>query len=106
MIRIARIALALAWRRARPASRRRDRSRRAAAQGAGHGHVARSCASAIWSRTPAPPPTSPVFRAPDLGQTGAVPVARIAEALRPYDITGVDTGGLTEVVVTRLSRRA
>ena len=46
----------------------------------------------------------PVFRAPDLGQTGAVPVARIAEALRPYDVTGIDAGGLTEVVVTRLSR--
>jgi flagella basal body P-ring formation protein FlgA len=46
----------------------------------------------------------PVFRAPDLGQTGAVPVAKIAEALRPYDVTGVDTGGLSEVVVTRLSR--
>jgi flagella basal body P-ring formation protein FlgA len=46
----------------------------------------------------------PVFRSPDLGQTGAVQVARIAEALRPYEITGVDTGGLTEVVVTRLSR--
>ena len=45
-----------------------------------------------------------VFRAPDLGQTGAVPVARIAEALRPYDVTGIDTGGLSEVVVTRLSR--
>src|SRR6478609_44357 len=46
----------------------------------------------------------PVFRAPDLGQTGAVAVSRIAEALRPYDVTGIDTGGLTEVVVTRLSR--
>jgi flagella basal body P-ring formation protein FlgA len=46
----------------------------------------------------------PVFRAPDLGQTGAVPVARIADALRPYDVTGIDTGGLSEVVVTRLSR--
>lgn len=46
----------------------------------------------------------PVFRSPDLGQTGAVQVARIAEALRPYDVAGVDTGGLTEVVVTRLSR--
>src|SRR4051812_46199733 len=46
----------------------------------------------------------PVFRAPDLGQTGAVAVSRIAEALRPYDIIDVDTGGLTEVVVTRLSR--
>ncbi len=46
----------------------------------------------------------PIFRAPDLGQTGAVPVAKVAEALRPYDITGVDTGGLNEIVVTRLSR--
>jgi flagella basal body P-ring formation protein FlgA len=46
----------------------------------------------------------PVFRAPDLGQTGAVAVSRIDEALRPYDMTGVDTAGLSEVVVTRLSR--
>jgi flagella basal body P-ring formation protein FlgA len=46
----------------------------------------------------------PVFRAPDLGQTGAVQIARIAEALRPYDVTGLETSGLTEVVVTRLSR--
>src|SRR5262245_24899386 len=45
-----------------------------------------------------------IFRAPDLGQTGAVPVSRIAEALRPYDVVGVDTQGLSEVVVTRLSR--
>ena len=46
----------------------------------------------------------PVFRAPDLGQTGAVQVSRISEALRPYDMNGIETGGLTEVVVTRLSR--
>jgi flagella basal body P-ring formation protein FlgA len=46
----------------------------------------------------------PVFRAPDLGETGAVPVARVAEALRPYDLAGLDTDGLSEVVVTRLSR--
>ena len=46
----------------------------------------------------------PVFRAPDLGQTGAVPIARVADALRPYDIAGLDTSGLSEVVVTRLSR--
>jgi len=46
----------------------------------------------------------PVFRAPDLGQTGAVQLERIIEALRPYDLTGLDTAGLTEVVVTRLSR--
>jgi flagella basal body P-ring formation protein FlgA len=46
----------------------------------------------------------PVFRAPDLGQTGAVQVGRIIEALRPYDLAGLDTAGLSEVVVTRLSR--
>jgi flagella basal body P-ring formation protein FlgA len=45
-----------------------------------------------------------VFRAPDLGQTGAVQISRIADALRPYDVSGLDTGGLSEVVVTRLSR--
>jgi flagella basal body P-ring formation protein FlgA len=46
----------------------------------------------------------PVFRAPDLGQTGTVKVPRITEALRPHDVAALDTGGLTEVVVTRLSR--
>ena len=46
----------------------------------------------------------PVFRAPDLGQTGAVPISRVAEALRPYDVTGLEASGLSEVVVTRLSR--
>src|ERR1044071_8568006 len=45
----------------------------------------------------------PVFRAPDLGQTGAVPVTSIADAIRPYDVTR-DPGGLSEVVVPRLSR--
>src|SRR5258707_8141967 len=46
----------------------------------------------------------PVFRAPDLGQTGAVLVQRVTDALRPYDLTDIDTDGLSEVVVTRLSR--
>src|SRR4051812_12773985 len=46
----------------------------------------------------------PVFRAPDLGQTGAVAVARIAQALRPFDITGIEADGFSEVIVTRLSR--
>jgi flagellar basal body P-ring formation protein FlgA len=46
----------------------------------------------------------PVFRAPDLGQTGTVAVDRVAAALRPHNVAGLDTGGLTEVVVTRLSR--
>ena len=45
-----------------------------------------------------------VFRAPDLGQTGTVPVSRIAEALRPHGVAGLDAAGLNEVVVTRLSR--
>ena len=45
-----------------------------------------------------------VFRAPDLGQTGTVQVARVTEALRPHDIAGLDTAGLSEIVVTRLSR--
>jgi flagella basal body P-ring formation protein FlgA len=45
-----------------------------------------------------------VFRAPDLGQTGSVPVARIADALRQHGVTDIDAGGITEVVVTRLSR--
>jgi flagella basal body P-ring formation protein FlgA len=45
-----------------------------------------------------------VFRAPDLGQTGSVPVSRVAEALSAYDVTGIDTGSLSEVIVTRLSR--
>ena len=47
----------------------------------------------------------PVFRAPDLGQTGAVPVAQHRRGgARPMTSPGLDTGGLTEVVVTRLSR--
>ena len=100
-----RIVLALVMTgRARPRGLRRDRRPPRRGSRNWSPSARRSCASAIWSRMPAPPPTSPVFRAPDLGQTGAVPVARIAEALRPYDVTGLDTGGLTEVVVTRLSR--
>ena len=45
-----------------------------------------------------------VFRAPDLGHTGTVPAARVAEALRPHDVMRLETGGLSEVIVTRLSR--
>jgi flagellar basal body P-ring formation protein FlgA len=46
----------------------------------------------------------PIFRAPDLGQTGSVPAARVLEALRPHHIVALDTGGLDEVKVTRASR--
>jgi flagella basal body P-ring formation protein FlgA len=45
-----------------------------------------------------------VFRSPDLGYTGGVPLARVIEALSPYKIAALDTGGISEVVVTRLSR--
>src|SRR3954471_20223003 len=45
----------------------------------------------------------PVFRAPDLGQTGAVQISQVAEALRPYDLSGIEMSGVSEVVVTRLS---
>lgn len=46
----------------------------------------------------------PVFRAPDLGTTGAVPVAAVIEAVRPHALVGFDTGGATEIMVTRASR--
>jgi flagella basal body P-ring formation protein FlgA len=45
-----------------------------------------------------------IFRAPGLGETGRVSVERILEALLPHDLIKVDTGGLTDVVVTRASK--
>ena len=46
----------------------------------------------------------PIFRAPDLGQTGSVPADRVIEAVRPHHLLGVDSRGLTEIQVTRASR--
>jgi len=46
----------------------------------------------------------PVFRAPDLGTTGAVATSRIIDAIRPHQLIGIDTRGLAEVMVTRTSR--
>ena len=46
----------------------------------------------------------PIFRAPDLGTTGAVAVDRILDAIRPHQLIGIDTRGLAEVTVTRASR--
>lgn len=48
--------------------------------------------------------TIAVFRAPDLGETGTVPTARVLEALRPHDVLAVNTGGLSQISVTRASR--
>lgn len=46
----------------------------------------------------------PIFRAPDLGSTGVVPAGMVIEAVRAHALVGLDTGGLSEVVVTRASR--
>ncbi|RDV05192.1 flagellar basal body P-ring formation chaperone FlgA [Undibacter mobilis] len=45
-----------------------------------------------------------IFRAPDLGTTGTVPVAAVVEAVRPHALVGFDTGGATEITVTRAAR--
>ena len=46
----------------------------------------------------------PIFRAPDLGATGTVPAATVAEAVRQHALIGLDTAGLSEVTVIRASR--
>ena len=45
-----------------------------------------------------------LFRAPDLGTTGAVPVAQVIEALRAQNVIGVATNDILEVMVTREAR--
>src|SRR3974390_75287 len=45
-----------------------------------------------------------IFRAPDLGSTGMVSAETVVEAVRPYGLIGLDTGDVSEVVVTRASR--
>jgi flagella basal body P-ring formation protein FlgA len=47
---------------------------------------------------------TPIFRAPDLGQTGAVPVRAVLDAVRPHGLVGVDARGLNEIAVTHASR--
>ena len=46
----------------------------------------------------------PIFRSPDLGQTGAVPASRVIDAIRAHGILLVDTKGVSEIVVSRPSR--
>jgi flagella basal body P-ring formation protein FlgA len=46
----------------------------------------------------------PIFRAPNLGETGSVPAASILTALLPHHLVTVDARGLSEVSVTRASR--
>src|SRR5664280_3344965 len=46
----------------------------------------------------------PIFRAPDLGSTGTVSADVVLEAVRAYALVGLDTGDVSEVLVTRASR--
>src|SRR5579871_584028 len=46
----------------------------------------------------------PVYRAPDLGTTGVLPVAQVLAVLRQHQVIGVDTHDLKDVSVTRLAR--
>ncbi len=46
----------------------------------------------------------PIFRAPDLGQTGSVPVASVLAAIQGHHLVGLDSRGLSEVAVTRAAR--
>lgn len=45
-----------------------------------------------------------IYRAPDLGTTGALPTAQVIAALRAHQVIGVNTGELREIQVTRLAR--
>src|SRR5262245_23387722 len=45
-----------------------------------------------------------IYRAPDLGTTGTLPVAQVLNALRAHQVIGVDTRDLREITVTRLAR--
>src|SRR5215831_13677029 len=45
-----------------------------------------------------------VYRSPDLGTTGALPVAQVLSVLRAKQVIGVMTGDIKEVQVTRLAR--
>src|SRR5438067_1402800 len=45
-----------------------------------------------------------IYRAPDLGTTGSLPVAQVLNALRAHQVIGVDTKDLKEITVTRPTR--
>jgi flagellar basal body P-ring formation protein FlgA len=45
-----------------------------------------------------------IFRSPDLGTTGSVTVQQVLDAVQPYHIYLVATGGISEVEVTRAGR--
>lgn len=45
-----------------------------------------------------------IYRAPDPGTTGTLPVAQVISALRAHQVIGVDTQNLREISVTRRAR--
>jgi flagella basal body P-ring formation protein FlgA len=45
-----------------------------------------------------------IYRAPDLGTTGTLPVAQLLNTLRTHHVIGVDARDLKEISVTRLAR--
>lgn len=45
-----------------------------------------------------------IFRAPDLGTTGSLPVRQLLTALRAHHVIGVDTRDLQDIAVTRAAR--
>jgi flagella basal body P-ring formation protein FlgA len=45
-----------------------------------------------------------IFRAPDLGTAGTVSTAQVLQAVRAHAVIGIDTAGISEVLVTRASR--
>jgi flagella basal body P-ring formation protein FlgA len=46
----------------------------------------------------------PIFRAPDLGDTGSVPASRVLDAIRSHNLIGIGTNGITAISVTRAAR--
>jgi flagella basal body P-ring formation protein FlgA len=48
--------------------------------------------------------STPIFRAPALGQTGVVPAAQVLDAIRGHALVGIDPGDVSEIRVTRASR--
>jgi flagella basal body P-ring formation protein FlgA len=51
-----------------------------------------------------PAAATPIFRAPDLGQTGALPAQRVLDAVLPHGLAVVDARGISEVTVIRSAR--
>jgi flagellar basal body P-ring formation protein FlgA len=45
-----------------------------------------------------------IYRAPDLGTTGSLPVAQVLAALQAHQVIGVDTRDIKAISVTRLAR--